>query len=272
MLTILSVDRADKNKLFPIFGRLRTEQKNLAGEEVRFINFTRRRGKIHWKKIESVLGDDKTVLCREGLEIPESSHIRRFDCNELRIRLCLNMALAAMEMVRDKAGRIKVGIYDPCGKIADSTEAFFKFTDSVTVVTKAVDLYTVEADRIMQEQGAHLRVTKRLLSIENVHLVISPDIIKCRLPLKKQSVILTTDKPMVSQNCTLLSKYYFVLENGVSDLLPEGIDTEYFASALYTLCRRYYLGSLVPMAAKGTGAEHTLVSLSKYLINIASNT
>lgn len=272
MLTILSVDKADNGRLFPLKGKLEIHEEILAHTQVRFIRYIHRRGGIPWNKIVKAAGDEKFVLCRESLEIPPDFSLRRFSCNELRVRLSLNMALAALEMGKDKSKAVNVGIYDLSGKIADSADAFFKFTDSVTVVTKAVDLYGLQAQRIMEEQGAHLRVTRKLMGLENAHIVVAPDELKCRLPLRKQAVILTTRSPDILQNCTVLSKYHFVIENGVSEALPEGVDTEYFASALFTLEKRCYLGSLVPMAAKDGGFSHTLVSLSKYLTNIASNT
>lgn len=273
MLTFLTVEKADKKGIFPIKNKISVELKSGGGVEVKHIKYIHKRGKVRWDKIAKLCaGESQRLLTKEDLTLPDNYPLRRFYCDELKARLCLNMAIEVLKNLKNHADKIKVAVYDPDGKIADGVGAMLKFTQNLTVVTRMIGLYNAEAERIMNESGAVLSVSRRMKSLADANLVVAPQKLITQLPLEKQAVVLTTSAPAVSQRCGVYYKYYFSLPEELVTLLPEGFYAEYFASALYTLCGRYDLGSIVPQAIKGEGSLHTTVSLSKYLTNIARNT
>lgn len=273
MLTFLIVDKVSGAGIFSLKRKIRTEIKSSGGIDVRYIKCSLKGRKINWDKIRKLCSDDADrLLCSKELNIPEGKGIRRFCCNELKIRLSLNMAIEALSRCKGSAESIRVAVYDPDAVVADGVGAMLKYTDSLTVVTRMTGIYRAEAERIMDESGAVLNVSKSIRSLSTAQLVVAPLKLSTVLPLDKTSVVLTCEEPACAQRCIVLSSYYFQLDNELALLLPKGFESEYFASALYTLCSRFELGSLVPLAAKGVGCEHTLVSLPKYLMNIALNT
>lgn len=273
MLTFLTVQRTQTKRLLPFRNKIFLELKSAEGVDIKHIKYIHRHGKIQWDKIRKLSGDEaKRILAKEDLPLPENSGLGRFYCLELKSRLCLNMAIEVLKNLRDFKGGFKVAIFDTDGRIADGAGALLRFTENLTVVTRMTGMYNAEAERLMQESGAVLSVSRRMKSLSDAQLIIVPQKLETQLPVEKSAVILTVAPPAVSQRCGVYYKYYFNLSEELIKLLPEGFDAEYLASALYTLCGRYDLGSLVPQATKGEGNAHTLVSLSKYLMNIGSNT
>lgn len=271
MLTFLTIDKA-KSKLLPLRNKIYAETKASGAVEAKYIHCTYNRGKVPYDKIKKMSGpDSQRLLTKEDLVLPQSSGLRRFSSCELSQRLCLNMAIKILKELKAQSDKISVGVFDPEGAIADGAGAMLRYTKSLSVVSRLTDVYSAEAERIMFESGAVLSVSKRMKTLEKAKLVISPVKLKVQLPLSKDAVILTAERPAVLQRCAVYYRYYFALDEELKVLCPSGFDSEYVASALYTLLGRFDLGSLVPQATKGDSGSHTLVSLSKYLINISSN-
>ena len=270
MLTLLSV-----NKDLSFMGRFKRNKikltyDTLQGADIRCIECVLRHKDSCWRRIRKLCGEEsENVLCGERLELPRDVNITRFAGDELRSRLSLNMAIEILKLCSETGKAVEVSVYDPDGRIADGVYAMLKFTDTVNVVTNRTELYSAEAERIMAEQGAVLRVSRRMKSLSSSHLIVAPLALRTQLPCEKTAVILSTLPPLVSQKCALYYKYYFESGEEFKKFTSEGFDAEYLASALYSLCGRFDLGSLVPQATKGVGVSHTLISLVKYLINIA---
>ncbi len=273
MLTFLSIEKPEKKRFLPLGNKISVELRSVDGVDIKHIRYIHRHGKIRYDRIRKFSGEEAgRLLTKEDLVFPQDSGLRRFYCDELRSRLCLNMAIAVLESLKKSSDNIKVAVYDPEARVADGIGAILRYTDKLTAVTRMTGIYSAESERIMEESGAVLSVSRCMKSIGDAKLIVCPQKLKTQLPLGKDAVILTVSRPAVSQKCTVYYKYYFSLSEELISLLPEGFDAEYLASALYTLTGRYDLGSIIPQATKGDGTVHTLVSLSKYLMNIACNT
>lgn len=271
MLTFLTIDKPE-TLIFPIRSKVSAEVKSVGGVNARYIKCIHRRGRIPFEKIRKISGNQcNCLLTKEDLILPEDSGLRRFYSSELFARLCLNMALKMLKELHKSADSIKVAVYDPEGAVADGVGVLLKFTKSLTVVTRMTGIYSAEAERIMNESGAVLNVSKRMKSLENAKLIIAPQKLKSMLPVGRDAVILTIAPPAVSQKCAVYYKYFFTLTDELKNLCPEGFENSYIASALYTLLGRYDIGSIVPLATKGDFGTQTLVSLNKYLMNISLN-
>ena len=273
MLTFLTVEKQAPT-LFAFLNKITAETKTVQGIELKHINCIHRHGKLNFEKIAKLCGEDAhRLLCKEDLTLPEDSGLFRFECDELKVRLSLNMAIELLKLCRKSSKPVKVAVFDPDGRIADGVGVMLKYTDSVTVVTRMTGLYSAEASRLMEESGAVLTVSKRMKSLNSAHLVVAPLKLRCQLPIMKEAVVLASAYPAASQKAAVYFKYYFSsLSDELLKYIPEGLDSEYFASALYTLCSRHELGSIVPQVTKGVSASHTLVSMAKYLMNIACDT
>lgn len=273
MLTFLTVEKPKKRAISFLKNKVYVEEKEAQGIRVKYIRCVQRNKKIPWDKIKKLCGEEADrLLVSKELVLPEGSGLMRFESFALEERFCLNSAIEVLKIIRSQRRKVKVAVYDPDGIIADGMEALLGFADSVTAVTRMTGIYSAEAERIMDERGAVLKVSKGLRALESAQLVVAPKKLRTLLPLSKQAVVLTVEKPQICQKCRVYSRYDFEFSEELESLIPQGFDKVYFASSLYTLCRRFDLGSVVPEAMEGEGVKHNPESLAKYLINICKNT
>lgn len=272
MLTFLTIKEKQGKALFPLKNKIICEEKALGSLAVRHIACLHNRGKIPYEKIRRLaLEEAHRLLTDESLVFPKDVPLRRFESSELRCRLCLNMALEVLKALSKRQMDIKVGIFDPRGRIADGAGSLLHYTKSIRVVTACTELYSAEASRLMEESGAVMNVSRRLKALSELNLILAPIPLVVNLPVRNDALILTVARPKLSQSCACFYRYDVSLDEELKGLMPQGFESEYFASALYELLGRFDLGSYIPQAVRGESGVHTLVSLTKYLMNIGSN-
>ncbi len=271
MLTVLTIDdRTYKGKLTKLFSAVswNSLKVQVCQEPVKIthLEYINRRGKINWNKIGKYSREDRGGLLYSGkLPLPDNAGIKLFEPVELRQRLCSNMALSALEIMKDVPKKLRVGLYDPEGEFADLPEHFLKFTDNLIVVTKNYRVYSEQADRLLFEKGAVLSVSPHVSLLSTCGLIVSPSPLDISFTPMSSAVVLTCHKPSVSLACRVYYKYSFRLENSLEKLKPQDLDTEVFAGGLYSLCGMYALGSLIPLVCTGDTDTQTALSLRRYL-------
>ncbi|MGN0452253.1 MAG: hypothetical protein ACI4GZ_00450, partial [Ruminococcus sp.] len=82
---------------------------------------------------------------------------------------------------------------------------------------------------------------------------------------KGSAVVLTAKKPMLQVPCKVYYQYDFKLPSDLDVLRPQGLSSEYFASALYSLEGIHSLGCLVPIVCRSGNSSETYLSLARYL-------
>lgn len=234
--------------------------------EIRHLEYINRRGKVNWKRISRKAQQGRGQLLYSGsLSVPEGFGIKVFEPLELRQRLCGNMALAVLEMMSSVPKSLRIGLYDPEGEYTDLPEHLLKYTDNLIVVTKNYSVYREQAERLLTETGAVLCVSPHASLLSSCGLIVSPSVIDIAFTPQTSAVILSGVKPSVSLACRVYYKYSFSLDNRLSAMKPQGLDTEVFAGGLYSLCRFYGLGSVVPLVCSGECDTQTTLSLRRYL-------
>ncbi|MBQ2944541.1 MAG: hypothetical protein IJD93_07635 [Ruminococcus sp.] len=234
--------------------------------QIRHIKYINRNGRINWKKISSKAGKGKAQLLYSGSHpVPEESDIRLFEPLALRQRLCSNMALSVLEMLKEKSNTFRTGLYDPEGEFSDLPEHLLKFTDNLIVVTKNYKVYRQQAQRLLDERGAVLCVSPQTQLLSTCGLIVSPCVLDTGFTPMAKAVVLTCHKPRVPLACRVYYKYSFRLEPELEKLKPEALCAEIFAGALYSLCGFYPLGSVIPFVCTSDTDTQTTLSLRRYL-------
>ncbi len=271
MLTVLTIDnRIYRGKGGKLLGavshnslKVQVRKDPVAIRHLRYIN---RRGKINWNKIAKAAGQGRARLIYSGeFPVPEDTGIKVFEPFELRQRLCGNMALAVLDVMRDVPKKLRIGLYDPQGEYADLPEHFLKYTDNLIVVTKNYNVYREQADRLLTETGAVLCVSPHISLLSTCGFIISPSVIDTVFTPQTSALVLSSVKPSVPLSCRVYYKYSFHLEKSLMELKPQGLDTEIFAGGLYSFCGFYALGSLVPLVCSSDRDTQTTLSLRRYL-------
>lgn len=271
MLTVLTIDdKTHKGKwgrlLSPVLSDSVRVQSVKTPFGIRHINYTNRRGKVNWKRIKRKLGNTgEKVLYSGNTPIPQSAGIELFKPLELRKRLCTNMALGVLEVMKSVPKKLRIGLYDPEGECADFTEHILKFTDNLIVVSRNYRVYREQAQFLLSETGAVLCVSPHISLLSTCGMIISPTLISTPFTPATSAVVLSISKPSVPLPCRVYYRYSFPLEKELQDIKPQGIDTETFAGGLYSICGVYSVGSVVPLVCMGEGDTHTTLSLRRYL-------
>lgn len=238
---------------------------------IRYIEYINRNGRINWRRISKKAGSERHRLLYSGaFALPDDGEICLFEPFALRQRLCSNMALSVLEMMKEGTKGLRTGLYDPEGEFCDLPEHLLKFTDNLVVVTKNHKVYRQQAQRLLDERGAVLCVTSQVSALSNCGLIISPCVLDVNFTPLSKAVILTCHKPKVSLACRVYYSYSFHLGKEFESLKPEALSSEVFAGALYSLCGFYALGSLVPLVCTSPTDTQTTLSLRRYLCSCFS--
>lgn len=243
--------------------RIRVEHRYCDKVAVTSVTYEQHRGRVSWQSVDRFVGSHRgQLLCREGIPLPADRGYRRFDSDELRVRLCEN---AALYLLNDCREPLRVALVDDSGDHAGLCRYLAECTDMITVVTSDTSLYLDEADRLLQEKGAVISVTKGTSALRNADLIIAPASLDRDLRCADDAVILSAAEPTVGQNAPVIHDYSIDLPQKFSDLKPDFLDDMYFASALYTLAGAHELGASVFRRCTDGRTIHTRKSLSQQL-------
>lgn len=277
MLTSLDIKTPEYNSKLKLwlsklmFDSMKVEVRCADEIKLRHIEYTSRSGKVNWKKIDKeVKAQRNRLLCNKSTKLPKNSGYKRFSCKEFEYRLCTNLAISLL--CRLKNCTLNVGVLDVDASFCSLMKYLLKYTDSVVVVSGETEIYKEVGEQLLNELGAPIRVSKSLRSLDNCDLIIAPKGLPNDAVIKEDAVVLTTKKPQKHYSATVVYDYRIELDEPLSNLCPECLSQVYFASALYTMCHMYKLGSVVPTLCITENKVHTPSSLKVLVQNIADKT
>ena len=267
MLTALNIEDYTKKGAGRIFNilrhnRIRVEHLYCDRAAVKSVTYEQRRGKVKWAAADRfVRGERRQLLCPEGLELPDG--YRRYTSGELSRRLCENAGLWLLRQMGDR--RPSIVFIDGDGERAGLCSYLVDCTDRLRVVTKNPRLYLEEADRLLSEKGAAIRISTGADSLSDADLVIAPEAIDRDLGCAEDAVVLSSEPPTVSQRAPVIHSYTIDLPQKYRSVCPTYLDEMYFASAMYSLAGAHELGSAIFTRCGGDRILHTRMSLLEAL-------
>ncbi len=265
MMTALHIEEHDGGFL-SIFrhNRLRVEHLFCDEAALKSVTYEHYRGRVGWSSIDRfVKAQRNRVLCPADTDLPSQSGYKRFESTELSRRMCEN---AAVWLFRSEERKdIRAALIDPDGTCADFCEALTPYVDPLCVVTDAVDLYIEQAQTLLHEKGAAIRVSRSMSCLRGADVIIAPARIETPLPCSPTAVLLSGERPSVIQPAPVIYDYFFELPAKYAAMKPPYLDDMYFASALYAMAGVYALGSEVFTRCGDGCTIHTRRSLSELL-------
>jgi hypothetical protein len=230
------------------------------------VTYEHYRGKVNWTSIDRfVKAQRNRVLCAPDMEIARGSGYKRFVSSELSRRMCENAALYLLSTAPDP--RIKVVLVDDDGDCAGLSEYLARYCDPVNVLSPATKIYAAQAEYLLNEKGASLRLCRDKSCLNDADLIIAPKRIVESLPCQTDALILTGEAPDVPQNAATMYEYFFDLPSKFREICPDFLDEMYFASALYAMAGARELGSEVFTRCGDGTTIHTRGSLVGALKN-----
>ena len=270
MMTALQIERHDSGfwRLLR-HNRVRVEHRYCDSAAVRCVTYEQYRGKVSWTVIDRIVKAQRNrLLCSQTLALPRESGYKRFVSQELDRRMCEN---AALYLLREADCRgAKVVLIDDTGDSAGLCEYLADHCDPIYVVTEAKGIYAAQAEVLLNEKGAALRVCSGTDCLQDADLIIAPRQLTQTLPCSSSALILTGETPAAVQNTTAICEYYFDLPAKYKELCPSFLDEMYFASALFALTGARELGGEIFTRCGDGCIMHTrksLISLFKKRMN-----
>ena len=269
MLTALNIEEHSGRgigRFLSLFrrNRIRIEHLYCDSAAVKSIVYEHRRGRIGWAAIDRFVRSQRgQLLCPSSLELPADCGYRRYTDRELSRRMCENAALWLLH--RAQPARVRVALIDPDGERTALCAYLVDDTDSLLVVTRRPRLYLAEADRILEERGAAIRVSSGGADLSGCDLIIAPEAPDRDLGCAPDAVILSGEPPLVPQNAPVIYEYIFDMPAKYRDVRPPYLDEMYFASALYSLGGVHELGSSIFRRCYDGRVLHTRLSLLEQL-------
>lgn len=268
MITALNVvEPVEKRLLSKIANRLRHNQIKVEHlycdrAALKCVTYIRYRKSVNWSAVDRfVKAQRNRVLCPAALALPVALGYRRYEGGALSRRMCTNAAFYLLENA--PVMNAKTVLIDDAGDDVRLCEPLLELTDSLTVLTKEPALFREEAERLIEERGAVLRVSGGSSALKDADLIIAPGRIETTLECDERALILTAEKPRVFQRGCVLYGWSFDLPQKFLSIKPDFLDDMYFADALYGMGRVYELGSILFVYCKSDRAVHTRASSKK---------
>lgn len=261
MMTALKIEEHHKGFLrYLRRNRIRVEHRYCDAATLKCVTYEHYHGKVNWTSIDRfVKAQRNRVLCAPDMKIAKGSGYKRFVSSELSRRMCENAALYLLRNASDQ--RIKVVLVDEDGDCAGLCEYLAKYCDPVNVVSAATKIYAAQAEYLLNEKGASLRLCRDTNCLKDADLIIAPKRLEEALPCPSDALILTGEAPAAPQNALTVYEYFFDLPSKFREICPDFLDEMYFASALYTMaCARELGGEVFTRCGDGV-TIHTRLSL-----------
>ena len=261
MLTALSIEEHSGGILrFLRRNRIRVEHRFCDSAALKCVTYEHYRGRIGWNAIDRfVKAQRNRVLCPPELALPADSGYKRFVSYELSRRMCENAALFLLRSAERRG--IRVVLIDNEGDSAGLCDYLTDHCDPLYVITAATQIYAAQAEYLLNEKGAALRICRSADCLREADLIIAPEKLTHTLPCSAEALILTAQPPEVRQNCTAVYEYFFDLPSKYRELCPDFLDEMYFASALYASGQARALGGELFTRCGDGAVLHTRQSL-----------
>lgn len=267
MMTALQIEEHNKGFLRRLRrNKIRVEHRYCDAVTLKCVIYEHYRGKINWSSIDRfVKAQRNRVLCAPDMEIAPASGYKRFESTELNRRMCENAALYLLRTLGEQ--KITTVLVDEDGDCAGLCDYLAEYGDPVCVLSAATQIYAAQAEYLLNEKGAALKLCQDKNCLADADLIIAPGRLEEELPCRANALILTGEAPAVKQNAVTVYEYFFELPSKYREICPDFLDEMYFASALYAMAGARELGSEV-FSRCGDGVTiHTRGSLIEVLKN-----
>lgn len=267
MMTALNIEAYGGGMLrFLRRNRIRVEHRFCDDAALKCVTYEHHRSKINWTSIDRfVKAQRNRVLCSKDLPLPADCGYKRFLPKQLRRRMCEN---AALFLLREADCRgVKVVLVDADGDSVGLCDYLTEYCDPLYVVSPMTEIYAAQAEYLLNEKGAALRICRAWDCLRDADLIIVPTVLTDTLPCRSTALILAGEQPAAAQNCTAVWEYFFDLPIKYREMCPSFLDEMYFAGALFEMAGVRELGSGIFTRCGDGSVLHTRMSLVQLFKN-----
>ena len=216
--------------------------------------------KIPWEDILYMAGRcASNVILKDEVQIPKDLKIHRFVPKEFPLITLSNTVKNILSDCNIK--KKKLGISDADAVLVNRIEGFIDFVSEITIYTKETDKYLGVCERLMDEYGISIVLSDFENSLCLCDVVMSENAF--------EDIFCFCINKGTSENAFELSDV--ALPTFCKQKLPDGISDEYFAAALFELCKVSSLGDLEFQTLKFNNEIITYTELKELFQNLIKN-
>ena len=221
------------------------------GHYVQIVAECDRRGRVDWKEIRRVAGNEATrLLLPGGITLPPDMGLAPFAGHALRQALMLQTAQHLLRTVPSLSRR-PVVFYDPQARYPHLIQPLIPLSAGMQIVTARPQGYQRTAQLAMDQHGACLPMTDDLSCIAQAVLAIAPDGMEEDTPLPRGWVLSGMDHPRPRT----ITGYVPAACSVYMHTLPPGCDIWWYLAGLYELSSISRIGEEPPLALCA-GSQH----------------
>lgn len=197
-----------------------------------------------WEKVIRLVGEEENrLLCDDRILLPET--LKRFVPQRYGSILAQKFLLEVLRTAQIPPGRIKLALYDPCAQYTPIAEQLMAYSSQLYVVTENLVAYRAVEEKLMDQYGGVVLFADCLNSLD-CSVILSPGRLLCPLYGKSGSFLFTGIAPAQSVDCMVFDQYHVTLPPAERARCPAGLNSDYFAAALYEFCNRHDFRRLTP--------------------------
>ena len=232
--------------LFGIFEN-KVDIENKIFEKIQIKNISIKK-KVSSNYIKKITGSEvKVVLCQNNLKLLKKNDFKTYRTSEeFLINLCTNTFFKILGLSKAEPSELNLAVFDPQGHCVDLIKKFIFYSKSLTVISNNLGIYQKEQDHLLKNYGATFFVSNDLNYLFKEKIIFAPKKINIKLPLKKGSIVFTSSKACYQMNGIIYNEYKLKKTKKLEKILPEGISSECFLSALYDVYNIKKIKNLVP--------------------------
>ncbi len=230
------------------------------------VTVSKKHGRIPWEEIAFYAGRCAgRMLLPNGLLPPVDCPVKAFHPTVLAALALFNTACAVLAQRHAPPEMERITLLDPTGALARRAHRLLPFASLVRIVTQKPAAYQQAAERAMEDYGAALLVQETGIGAGDSTVVIAPYGLNGDfVPAARCAVFLGAGHVCEAGGITIRAEG-FDLPEPYQRLLPEGIDADRFACALYEECGLRALGERTYTSLQLYGAMTTTGGAAKML-------
>ena len=198
--------------------------------------------------IKKIVGNDvKVVLCSKNLKLLKNNDFKMYEpSKEFLFNVCKNAFFKILDSAKLDPEKLNLAVFDPQGHCVSLLKKLIFYCKNLTVISNNLSVYEKEQNYLLKNYGATFFLSNNLNYLFKEKIIFAPSKIESKLPLKKSSIVFTSEKSELPLSGTVYIKYKFrkipILEN----ILPKEILREYFLASLYDIYKIKKVKNIAP--------------------------
>ncbi len=267
MITVLNVKKQNARGIKGLIsgirrkGEIKTEIKSGGEVRVKYVEYVCGSGKPDWRRIAGCVGQAKGyLLCKRELQLPYKLGFKRFHSLSLSRLMAINGALRALSVIKAERRRVNLCFCDMKGEYIKYAPLFLPMCAEMKIISKS-ESYEEFPEYAMGEYGACVELCRSAEQVKSCNIFVSPRFAELDGYRGCDALMFTAGGASKNQHIRTVNGYSWRLPAAYRKLKPEGMSSEYFSQALYSIAGVTEMAKTAPHAYRMGGAVYTTAEL-----------